>query len=175
MPTTFPSLTNLSLLIPDGDPENRFPLKQMKSKDGSRGEGGGFLAFRKARAWPQAARQRRCTLPGRPGLCWAHTEGLTHTTAPPLVAISCVSCAQSRLFVTPWTVSCRVPLSMGFARQAYWSGLPFPTAGDLPNPGMEPASPGPLALQADSLPPELSGKPIQYYKVGTNADHRGGT
>ena len=175
MPTTFPSLTNLSLLIPDGDPENRFPLKQMKSKDGSRGEGGGFLAFHTAHAWPQAARQRRCTLPGRHALCWAHTEGLTHTTAPPLVAILCVPCAQSCLFVTPWTVSCQVPLSLGFARQEYWSGLPFPTPGDLLNPGMEPASPVPLVLQVDSLPTEPSGKRVQYYKVGANADHRRGT
>ena len=64
---------------------------------------------------------------------------------------------------------------MVFARQEYWSGLPFPTPGDLLNPGMEPASPVPLVLQVDSLPTEPSGKPVQYYKVGTNADHRRGT
>ena len=44
------------------------------------------------------------------------------------------------LFVTPWTVARQVPLSMGFSRQEYWSGLPFPSPGDLPNPGMEPWS-----------------------------------
>ena len=42
--------------------------------------------------------------------------------------------------VTPWTVACQVPLSLGFSRQEYWTGLPFPTPGDLPNPGIKPAS-----------------------------------
>ena len=51
--------------------------------------------------------------------------------------------------VTPWTVARQAPLSMGFSRQEYWSGLPFPSAGDFPNPGIEARSP---ALQADSLP-----------------------
>ena len=46
---------------------------------------------------------------------------------------------------------------MGFSRQGYWSGLPFPSPGDLPDPGIEPQSP---ALQADSLPPELPGNPL---------------
>ena len=53
--------------------------------------------------------------------------------------------------VTPWTVACHVPLSMGFPRQEYWSGLLFPSPGDLPDPGIEPMSP---ALQADPLPTE---------------------
>ena len=52
-------------------------------------------------------------------------------------------------------VACWAPLSMGFSRQQYWSGLPFPSPGDLPNPGIEPGSPAP---QADSLPTELKGK-----------------
>ena len=55
---------------------------------------------------------------------------------------------QSCLFVTPGTVACQVSLSMGFSRQEDWSGLPFPSSGDLPNPGIKPESP---ALQADSL------------------------
>ena len=46
-----------------------------------------------------------------------------------------------RLFATLWTVACQVPLSTGFSRQIYWSGLPFPPPGDLPDPGIEPASP----------------------------------
>ena len=50
---------------------------------------------------------------------------------------------------TLWTVALQAPLSMGFSRQEYWSGLPFPSPGDLPNPGIEPKSP---TLQADSLP-----------------------
>ena len=62
-----------------------------------------------------------------------------------------------RLFVTPWTVVYQGPLSMGFSRQEYWSGLPFPSPGDLPNPGTEPRSP---ALQADALPSEPPGKPL---------------
>ena len=57
---------------------------------------------------------------------------------------------------TSWTVACRAPLSMAFSRQEYWSGLPFPPPGNLPNPGIEPMS---LALQADSLPSEPPGKP----------------
>ena len=55
-----------------------------------------------------------------------------------------------QLFATPWTVACQALRSMGFSRQEYWSGLPFPPPGDLPNPGIEPESP---ALQAGSLPP----------------------
>jgi len=46
-----------------------------------------------------------------------------------------------QFFVTPWTVACQAPLSMGFSRQEYWRGLPFPTPGDLPNPGIETTSP----------------------------------
>ena len=53
--------------------------------------------------------------------------------------------------VTPWIVAHRAPLSMGFPRQEYWSGLLFPSPGDLPDPGIEPMSP---ALQADPLPTE---------------------
>ena len=48
---------------------------------------------------------------------------------------------RSLLFATPWTVAYQVPLSMGFSRQEYWNGLPFSSAGDLPNPGIEPRSP----------------------------------
>ena len=50
--------------------------------------------------------------------------------------------------VNPWTVARQAPLSMGFSRQEYWSGLPFPSPGDLPDPGIEPRSP---TLQADAL------------------------
>ena len=53
-----------------------------------------------------------------------------------------------QLLETPWTVVHQAPLSMEFSKQEYWSGLPFPPPGDLPNPGIEPAS---SALQADSL------------------------
>ena len=57
--------------------------------------------------------------------------------------------------MTPqWTVACQAPLFMEFSRQEYWSGLPFPSLGDLPDSEIEPRSP---ALQADSLPSELPG------------------
>ena len=58
------------------------------------------------------------------------------------------SLSRVQLFGTPWTVARQAPLSMGFSRQESWSGLPFPSPGDLPNPGIEPGSP---ALQADAL------------------------
>ena len=64
--------------------------------------------------------------------------------------------SRVRLFAIPWTVACKAPLSMSFSRQDYWSGLPFPSPGDLPDPGIEPGSP---ALQADSLPSKPPGKP----------------
>ena len=51
-----------------------------------------------------------------------------------------------QLFATPWTVACQASLSLGFSRQEYWSGLPFPTPGDLPHPGIEPKSPKSSAL-----------------------------
>ena len=60
-------------------------------------------------------------------------------------------------FATPWTAALQAPLSMGFSRQEYWSGLPCPPPGDHPDPGIEPGS---AASQADSLPSEPPGKPI---------------
>ena len=63
-----------------------------------------------------------------------------------LVAKSCLALA------IPWTVACQAPLSMGFFRQEYWSGLPFPSPEDLPKAEIEPRSP---ALQGDSSPTEL--------------------
>ena len=66
-------------------------------------------------------------------------------------SLSCV-----RLLATPWTVTYQAPPSMGFSRQEYWSGWPFPSPGILPNPGIESGSP---ALQADALTSEPPGKP----------------
>ena len=60
---------------------------------------------------------------------------------------------------TPWTVAHWAPLFMGFFRQEYWSGLPFPPPGDLPHPGIEPASLASPELQVDSVPTEPGGKP----------------
>ena len=72
----------------------------------------------------------------------------------PLLFFSCSVMSDS--FVTLWTLASQAPLSMGLPRQEYWSGLPFPSLGDLPNPGIEPRAP---ELQAESLPTELQGKP----------------
>ena len=68
-----------------------------------------------------------------------------------------LSCSFMSNSGTPWTVACQAPLSMEFSRQAYWSELPFPSLGDLPNPGLEPMSPDSPASQADSLPPSHLG------------------
>ena len=64
-----------------------------------------------------------------------------------------LSCVQ--LFATPWTVAYQASPSVGFSRQEYWSGLPFPSPGDLPDPGIEPRSP---TLEADALTSEPPGK-----------------
>ena len=64
-----------------------------------------------------------------------------------------------RLFATPWTVAYQAPPSMGFSRQEDWSALPFPSPGDLPDPGIEPGSP---AFQADALTAEPPGKPEEF-------------
>ena len=77
-----------------------------------------------------------------PNLCCAHSQGCVH------------------LFATPWTVACQAPLSMEFSRQKYWSGLPFPSPGDLPNPGIKPVSP---ALAGRFFTAEPPGKPIISY------------
>ena len=70
--------------------------------------------------------------------------------------------SESRLVVsdsvTPWMVACQAPLAMKFSRREYCSGLSFPSPGDLPDPGVEPRYP---TLQADSLPLEPLGKPLQ--------------
>ena len=72
-----------------------------------------------------------------------------------------------RLFVTPWTIVHQAPLPVEFSRQEYWIGLPFPSPGDLPNPGIEPQSP---ALQADSLLSEPPGKPPEPLDEGERGE-----
>ena len=71
-------------------------------------------------------------------------------------SLSCV-----RLFATLWTVAHQAPLSMVFSRQEYWSGLPFPSPGDLPDPGIKPRSP---ALEADALTSEPPGKRLSLIR-----------
>ena len=76
-------------------------------------------------------------------------------------------CAEAlrrvQLFETLWTVACQAPLSMGFPRQEYWGGLPFPSPGDPPNPGIELVSPTHPALAGEFLTPEPPGKPSMTY------------
>ena len=80
---------------------------------------------------------------------------------------------MSNSLVTPQTVAHQGPLSVGFPRQEYWSGLPFPPPGDLPNPGVEPKSP---ASQADSLPLSHQESPdVFYYRVEQLLGFPGGT
>ena len=82
------------------------------------------------------------------------------------VSVSCSAMSDSAI---PWTVARQALLSMGFPRQEYWSGLPFPSPGDLPNPGIKPRSP---ALQADSFPFEPPGKPnIPSLKISFSESH----
>ena len=70
--------------------------------------------------------------------------------------------SRVRLFPTPWTVAYQAPLSMGFSRRECWSGLPFPSPGDLPDPEIEPGSP---TLQADTLPSEPPGRSILLFII----------
>ena len=98
--------------------------------------------------------------------------GLLPVIKPCLWILCCVcwtkslSCVQ--LFVTPSTIACQASLSKGFSRQEYWSGLLFPSPGDLPDPGNEPRSP---ALQADALTSEPPGKPTKGWSNKTDHEN----
>ena len=78
------------------------------------------------------------------------------------VKVKVKSLSRVRLFATPWLVAYQASRSMGFSRQEYWSGLPFPSPGDLSDPGIDPRSP---ALYADALPSEPPGKSSGHDKV----------
>ena len=73
----------------------------------------------------------------------------------------CQSLSCIWIFATPWTIASQAPLSMEFSRQEYWSGLPFPSPGDLPHPGIELRSP---ALQMDSLP-SVSSSMVNFISI----------
>ena len=72
---------------------------------------------------------------------------------------SMLSCVQ--LFATSWTIVCQAHVSIGFSWQEYWSGLPFPSPGDLPGPGMKPTSPVSPALAGEFFTTEPPGKPME--------------
>ena len=84
---------------------------------------------------------------------WLQEIGFVQPPCPPLniVKVKLKSLSRVQLFGTPQTIAYQAPQSTEFSRQEYWSGLPFPSPGDLPNPGIEPGCP---ALQADALPSE---------------------
>ena len=89
----------------------------------------------------------------------------------PRSKVKCLSFSRFWLFVTLWTIAHQASLSMGFSRQEYWSGLLFPSPGNLPNPGIELVS---LSLQTDSLLSEPSGKPIPKSRgsqIKLNTEH----
>ena len=76
------------------------------------------------------------------------------------------SLSPVQFFVTPWTAAYQAPPSMGFSRQEYWSGLPFPSPGDLPDPGTKPRSP---TLQADALTSEPPGNYVLIFNRTHNS------
>ena len=83
--------------------------------------------------------------------------------------ICCLVAVMSDSFATPWTMAHQAPLSMGFPRQEYWSGLPFPSSGDLPNAGIELLS---LALQLNYFTSEASGKFLNILYCYCNSDFK---
>ena len=94
---------------------------------------------------------KRLSLVPLPSICLADLTVKSQTEN-----VTC-SVLLDSLQLHPWTIACQAPLSMEFSRQEYWSGLPFPPPGDLPDPGIKLRSP---ALQEDSLLSEPPGKPI---------------
>ena len=100
-----------------------------------------------------------------PSLCVPKTmAGLAHVLTPTLHA--CCRSVVSDPFMTPWTVACQAPLSMGFSRQEWWSGLPFPSPGDLPDPGIKPHLSSLLHRQVGSSPLVPPG--VQFTEIPFN-------
>ena len=107
-------------------------------------------SWRKSIVWETQAHTR-----ARSQQYWAFSPLVTPTLLTRAPSEWVKSLSLVRLFAIPWTVAHQAPPSMGFSRQEYWGGLPFPSPGDLPNPGIEPRSP---AFQADTLTSEPPGK-----------------
>ena len=85
-----------------------------------------------------------------------------HLCSPPRSLKKWKSLSRVQLFATPWTVACQVPLPLEFSRQEYWSGSPFFSPGDLPDPGIKLRPP---SLQADSSPSKPPGNPLSQFKT----------
>ena len=113
---------------------------------------GAFGCFNRRCHWPGGSHWRSAQ-PESPPRCGHHMQALakSHCLTWKWKCLATRLHCHVWLFVTPWTVALQVPLAMGFSRQEYWSGLPCPPSGELPNPGMECRSP---ALHADSWPSE---------------------
>ena len=88
-----------------------------------------------------------------PGCLWGKRKNHADMGSLSEKKSECPLLTHVQLFLTPWTIAHQAPLSRGFSRQEYWSGLLFPSPGDLPDPGIKPGSP---ILQADSSPSEPS-------------------
>ena len=99
--------------------------------------------------------ERECNYEGESYLGFMFACEVFRFNSGTSIVVVALLVTQQCMTATPQTVACQAPLSMGFSRQEYWSGLPFPSPEDLPNPGIKPGSP---TLQADSLPSELQGR-----------------
>ena len=124
-----------------------------------------YFSWKVTFSWKVASRDVACispqtkTLPPPLDGAWAFSfttalSGLSYPLKKWSQSLSCV-----RLFANPWTVAHQALPSMGFSRQVYWSGFPFPSPGELPNPGTEPRAP---TLQADTLTSEPAEKQLPY-------------
>ena len=115
--------------------------------------------------WTQGGGGSKCDAPGKGhqpplGECLPANFSTGHDFH--LTEKSLFSCSVMSNSVTPWTVACQAPLSMGFPRQEYWSGLPFSPPGDLPDPGIKPASP---ALAGGFFTAQPPGKPREVART----------
>ena len=131
------------------------PLKLTPSQGGWR-----VTHFRSSLANAHKQPEWRSTFRGHPGFTDEDPEAPSRVVCHCYCAYVLSRFSHVPLFATVWTVARQAPLSMGFSRQEYWSGLPLASPGDLPDPGIKPASPVSPALQAGSLTTEPLGKPI---------------
>ena len=98
-----------------------------------------------------------------------HVKAVRHTNSFYKTIFFCICIfSHVQLFVTPWNIAHQAPLSMGFSRQEYWSGLPFSTPGDLLNPGNKPVSLSPPALASRFFTTVPTGKPLNRYEQDPN-------
>ena len=118
----------------------------------------GHAACRILVPWPGIEPGRPLTVTAQSPNHWTTGEFPCSTFLIPALHACCVASVVSDLAIL-WTVASQTFLSMGFSRQEYWSGLPFPSPGDLPDSGVKPRSPT-LQRPSDSLPSEPPGKPF---------------